>query len=144
MTDLPVLPYAGTSGWSGGETSRERADELDTSGKTESYQRDALQYLLEAGRQGLTYTELNVLLGCRTQTGAAVLSILHKEGLVTRLSARRSRCQIYVLPEYVEGREQVPHRPHSNRAKVEALQARVAELEAQLAEWEEAFGVSAP
>lgn len=113
MTDLPILPYAGTSGWSGGETSRERADELDTSGRTASYQRDALQYLLEAGHQGLTYTELNDVLGCRTQTGAAVLSILHKEGLITRLSARRNRCQIYVLHEYVEGREQVPHRPHS-------------------------------
>jgi hypothetical protein len=38
-----------------------------------------------------------------------VLSDLHKAGRIARLTEERNRCKVYVLPEYVNGRETEPH-----------------------------------
>jgi hypothetical protein len=63
IDDLPVLPYAGTSGWSGSETSRERAEDLDKSGITIKRQQFVLSELLMLGKQGITWRELDVHYG---------------------------------------------------------------------------------
>jgi hypothetical protein len=102
------LPYAGTSGWSGSETSRERAEDLDKSGITIKRQQFVLSELLILGKRGITWRELDVHYG-HHGISTALLSVLHKAGVIERLSERRSRCSVYVLPEFVYGRETQAH-----------------------------------
>lgn len=105
----PSLPYAGTSGWSGSDTSRARAVEADTSGVTGQRQRDVLAFLAGCGPWGVTWAELAHALDVHHGTASGVLSVLHKDNRLARLSLRRNRCKVYVLPEYVNGREIEPH-----------------------------------
>lgn len=109
---LPILPYAGTSGWSGSETSRERAEREDSDGTTGKRQRAALHRLHTAFARGLTWNELGDLEGWHHGQVSAVLTGLHKRGVIARLAERRGRSQVYVLPEYVEGRETRPYLPN--------------------------------
>lgn len=102
---LPLLPYAGTSGWSGSDTSRERAVAEDSNGTTTDRQRRVLGYLRNAGLEGLTWKELAEYMHWHHGSASGVLSVLHKEGHIARLATqRRHRCAVYVLPEYVQGR----------------------------------------
>jgi hypothetical protein len=58
-----------------------------------------------AGRRGLTGHEANDGIGRPKQTtGQACLSVMHETGHVVRLAEVRDDQQIYVLPEYVDGR----------------------------------------
>lgn len=99
------LPYAGTSGWSGTETSRQRAEEQDRSGITGARQRAILHDIVNAGASGLTVKELRDITGWHHGSVSACLTNLHKAGAIARLSEVRDRCKVYVAPEYVEGRE---------------------------------------
>ena len=112
MTDLPVTPYAGTSGWSGSSTSREHAERNDSSGRTETRQSLALQELRRRGWHGATSAEVGAVLGIPHQSYSAVMSVLHKEGLVARLQDRRGGREIYVLPQYVGDRPTSPYLPN--------------------------------
>jgi hypothetical protein len=111
-----ALPYAGTSGWSGSATSYERADKLDKSGATARYQKMLLDDLEQAGNQGLTSREWGEMHNMEHQTYSSVPSVLHLAGYVVRLTQRRNRHQVYVLPKWVNGREESPH--NSNKVKV--------------------------
>lgn len=104
--DVPVLPYAGTSGWSGSATSRDRAVTADRSGDTTERQRAVLAYLDAAQAHGATWKEVDDALAWHHHgKTTGVLSVLHKTGLIDRLAERRDRCEVYVLPEHVNGRE---------------------------------------
>lgn len=118
----PALPYAGTSGWSGSETSRSTAVDEDSDGRTLDKQQQALRSFAThnaygqgedahyIGRSyGLTWRELDTLTSWGHGSTSRVLSDLHKAGLLARLSEVRNRCKVYVLPEYVGGRETEPH-----------------------------------
>lgn len=100
----PVLPYGGGSGWSGTDTSRDRAEDEDASGKTAERQHTVRVLLREAGERGLTYTELGEATGWHHGQSSSALSTLHKAGVIARLLEKRGRCRIYVHPEYVMGR----------------------------------------
>lgn len=102
---LPVLPYAGTSGHSGSDTSRERAERADSDGTTTKRQSEALASLGARHGDGMTWKELGLARGWHHGTASGVLSVLHKEGHVARLTERRDRCLVYVLPQYTQGRE---------------------------------------
>lgn len=125
MSDLriPLLPYAGTSGWSGSETSHARAVSADRDGTTSDRQRQALESLDLALTRGRTWRELADEYGWHHGTASGVLSVLHREGVIARLSTSRQRCKVYVLPEYVAGRETERHgrkpRPCSKCGHVE-------------------------
>ena len=106
---LPDLPYAGTSGWSGSETSMERAVDADLDGTTTARQDTTLRHLGYCGVLGTTWKELAEGAGWHHGQASGVLSVLHKEGRIARLTERRSRCQVYVLPSNVNGRETAPH-----------------------------------
>lgn len=106
MTDYP---YAGTSGWSGSETSRERAEREDADGTTSKRQRRALRWLDVSQARGMTWKDMAIRNGWHHGQASGVLSVLHKAGKIERLTERRDRCQVYVLPEYVNDRETVPH-----------------------------------
>jgi hypothetical protein len=100
----PALPYAGTSGWSGSDTSRERAERSDSDGTTAGVQGAVLSILARQGTRGATWHEIADELGVHHGTASGALSVLHKVGSVSRLRLRRSRSAIYVLPEFVMGR----------------------------------------
>lgn len=111
--ELPVLPYGGTSGHAGSDTSRERAERDDRDGTTASRQRQALRALTVARRQGLTWRELGEYLRLHHGQASGVLSGLHKVGLIVRLTERRNRCLVYVMPEYVDDRKVSPYGRHT-------------------------------
>jgi len=108
MTDT-ALPYGGTSGWSGSSTSRERAERDDADGTTSDRQLRTLVHLEHLGAVGVTWGELASAQGWHHGQASGVLSVLHKEGRICRLTERRNRCAIYVLPDKVYGRETAPH-----------------------------------
>lgn len=120
---IPLLPYAGTSGWSGSATSHARAVNADRDGTTSAHQQRALESLSWRGSDGVTWRELADEYGWHHGTASGVLSVLHKEGVIARLSISRSRCKVYVLPDYVDGRDTERHgrkpRPCSNCGHVE-------------------------
>lgn len=109
---LPLLPYAGTSGWSGSATSRERAEREDADGTTSDRQQNVLWLLHVRAREGITWKELADLRGWHHGQASGVLSVLHKEGRIVRLTERRHRCQVYVRPEFTDSRDTAPYRPN--------------------------------
>ena len=107
---MPELPYAGTSGYSGTDTSEDRARTADSNGKTGKRQKEALMYLWMQYEEGATWKEIADALGLHHGSASGVLSVLHLAGKIERLAATRNRCKIYVIPEYVAGRKTELHR----------------------------------
>ena len=107
MTQLafPEAPYNGTSGWSGSESSAERARVQDADGTTGKRQMAALTYLASRGRHGSTWKELADALGLHHGSASGVLSVLHLTEHIARLKETRNRCKVYVLPEFVDNRK---------------------------------------
>jgi hypothetical protein len=101
---MPELPYAGTSGFSGTDTSRDRAITEDSNGTTGRRQKETLQFLAMRANYGATWKELAEQLSLHHGSASGVLSVLHLAGRVERLHLSRNRCKIYVLPEFVSGR----------------------------------------
>lgn len=116
---LPVLPYAGTSGWSGSESSRARAAADDSTGATAHRQSVVLRSLGAAGHAGLTWRELSGQTGWHHGQASGALSALHKSGRVVRLREVRGRCKVYTLPQFVDERPAEAHGRRRSAADVE-------------------------
>ena len=101
---MPVLPYAGTSGHSGTDTSKERAVSQDKSGKTAVLQKQVMIILEQNKGYGATWQECAEWLEMHHGTISGALSVLHKTGYISRLKDKRNGCKIYVLPNYVNSR----------------------------------------
>jgi hypothetical protein len=110
--DMPFLPYAETSGHGGNGASKARAEREDADGTTTARQREALAYLDGAAEWGVTWKELGDSLKWHAGQSSGCLSVLHKEGVIARLANKRLKCSVYVLPQYVLGREESPHGSH--------------------------------
>jgi hypothetical protein len=117
----PILPYAGSSGWSGSETSRERAERADHTTLTGHRDISTLAMLHGVAEIGVTWGELADAQGLHHGEASAVLSRLHQVGRIVRLSERRGKSQVYVLPEYVDGRATSDYRPNVSRSAVVKL-----------------------
>jgi hypothetical protein len=115
-TTKATLPYAGTSGWSGTDTSEERARRNDSDGTTGRTQHATMIALEHAGIDGLTWRELAEITATHHGSASGVLSVLHKAGKIARLTNRRDRCKIYVHPEYVWGRDTEQHASNATHA----------------------------
>ena len=100
-----VLPFKGTSGWAGSKASQDRQMMLDTTGETGKRQAMVLSELQDAGTHGATWRDIALALELHHGQASAALSVLHREGIIARLEQRRNKCSIYVLPEFVAGRE---------------------------------------
>lgn len=106
----PELPYAGTSGWSGSDTSRDRALREDATGVTSARQAYVVNFVRLAGRHGVTSKELRERSGWHHGQASGALSVLHKAGRLARLhsaEARRDRCAVYITPDHTNGRQTV-------------------------------------
>jgi len=115
MTEQMSLPYVQqgqrSSGWSGSDTSRNRARVNDSTGITSKRQAETISAMRVRRYDGITTPELIDVLnftndGKPVHHGSAsgVLSNLHKTERVCRLVDTRFGCKIYVLPEYVYDR----------------------------------------
>jgi hypothetical protein len=104
LLNQPELPYNGTSGHSGTDTSKARALRADRSGKTALRQAQALNLLSQRKMSGLTWKELSEITGLHHGTASGVLSVLHKSGRIARLKESRDGCKVYVDVSCVEGR----------------------------------------
>jgi len=104
LLNQPELPYNGTSGHSGTDTSKERALNADRSGKTALRQAQALNLLSQRKMSGLTWKELSDITGLHHGTASGVLSVLHKTGRIARLKESRDGCKVYVDVACIEGR----------------------------------------
>ena len=100
-----ILPFNGTSGWAGSKASRERQMTLDETGETGKRQKAVMRELRSAGTFGANWRDIALALGIHHGQASAALSVLHREGLIARLEDKRAKCSIYVLPEFVNGRE---------------------------------------
>lgn len=123
VDETPILPYGGTSGWSGAQTSHDRATRQDSNGTTSKRQRDTIRLLNDCGERGATWRDLSRTLELHHGSASGVLSALHKTGVIARLSEQRDGCLVYVMPQFVGGRETTSYRPNvSARLLVEILQ----------------------
>lgn len=103
------LPYAGTSGYSGSEASRQRAEDRDSSGKTANVQATLARFVTAGGPRGHTIKEIrNCFPDDHHGTLSGALTALHKAGRVLRLTEQRDKCSVYVAPQFLLGREAVP------------------------------------
>lgn len=108
MSDAILIYGSGddrNSGWSGSVASKERAFNEDANGTTGLRQKQTLQWLTLCDVTGSTWQELAENYGWHHGQASGVLSTLHKRGLICRLTDRREKRSIYVLPDCVNGRE---------------------------------------
>ena len=111
----PYVPYNGTAGWSGSDTSEIRARENLISGRELNHQQLALRILKDRGTEGATWKELAIDTGWHHGTASGVLSILHQSGAIVRLYTSRNRCKIYVHQNY---KDEVKFEQFKKRVKV--------------------------
>jgi hypothetical protein len=109
------LPYSErdgttTAGWSGSETSHERAVEERDSGRLTRRLTAVLEMARMSGVRGVTVKEVREEKNLHHGKASAVLSVLHQRGELVRLQERRDRCQVYVLPRYRLDRDESEHR----------------------------------
>lgn len=94
-----------TGGWSGSDSSRERAVRDEQSGRAQHRREQAWEIVRLGGLHGATWKEVATALNCHHGSASGALSNLHKIGKVERLKDRRGGAAIYVLPHAVNGRE---------------------------------------
>lgn len=97
------VPYNGTAGWSGTDTSQQRAIDNIHSGRELNNQQLALRLLKLANVNGLTWKELATETGWHHGTASGVLSVLHQSGAVVRLFKTRNRCKVYMHQDFKGG-----------------------------------------
>lgn len=90
------VPYNGTAGWSGTNTSKERALYNLRTGKEYNNQQKALALLKQSLSQGLTWKELSQATEMHHGTASGVLSVLHKAGAILRTTRIRNGCKVYM------------------------------------------------
>jgi hypothetical protein len=108
-------PNGHGSGHAGNATSRERQQIEDASGLTEGRQKMALNAVTAAGPDGLVVSELELILAVGHGQASSALSHLHRAQKVVRLRDRRNKQELYVVPDYVNGRKESPYNPRLNR-----------------------------
>lgn len=97
--ELPFTPYAGTMGWDG-------------VGATTLNQSLTINHVRHQGERGLTWFELAEIMNWHHGTASGQLSVLDKVGLLKRLKEKRGRSSVYVLAQFVNGRELAKRKQH--------------------------------
>ncbi len=140
--DFPVLPYndavtGKSSGWSGADTSQSRAHEADLRGLTGTRQKRSIGALRLSGSYGFTCDEMNDQVFVELDSArfvrplSGVLSNLHKDGRIARMTGERRGQKVYMALECVEGRETEPYEENINIKKIAAMRRIVKTAEGQ-------------
>lgn len=108
------VPYNGTAGWSGTDTSKARAMINLRTGKEYNNQQKALA-LLKDNANGLTWKELSEETGMHHGTASGVLSVLHKSGAILRNTRIRNGCKIYYSIEF---KDVLTNEPYKKKEKL--------------------------
>jgi hypothetical protein len=108
------LPYAGTAGSSGSTASADMAEREAEDGTMADRQARILQALALAGPMGRTVVDLRDGNANHHGKTSSALTSLHKDGRIARLVEKRNNSHVYVLPEHLDGRTNVP--PGANKA----------------------------
>ena len=95
------VPYSGTAGWSGTDTSKARAVDNLITRREETNQQKTLSILKQCP-YGLTWKELATLTEWHHGTASGVLSVLHKVGVIIRSTEVRNRCKVYYHPDHAD------------------------------------------
>lgn len=126
----PSLEYAGTSGHAEPDTSAAATVHADLEGITAKAQRYALIIAQQQREHGVTVAELRETQG-NVHHGrvSSALTNLHKAGRLVALRERRGHCGVYVLPEYVDGREVREYKPSRKPIDADLIEEVLAEHE---------------
>lgn len=131
-------PYAGTEGFSGTDTSRDRAESKAASARRR--QRAMLGFLAVQGRHGATVVDVKRAARLTGRpapefehhgTASGTLSILHRAGKVARLVETRDKAHVYVLPEHIDGRGYEKFVGNAEKAQIAVLDETLTEIEQQ-------------
>lgn len=118
-TEPTMIPYPGMGSGhaTGSDTSKERQERNDATGITSRVQQAVYNWLSDVGAEGVTSAEVTDKYGIGEGMSSSALSHLHRAGKIRRVKMRRKRHEIYVLPEYVNGREESPYRPRLKQGR---------------------------
>ena len=127
----PSLTYDGTSGAMHTDTSKARAEKNDIEGVTGKRQAFTLKYAQQRGTSGITVIDLREHPSFIGHHGEASSSLtnLHKDNRLVRLGECRNHSHVYVLPEFVNGREVLPFRSQRTFLPIDVLEARRAAVD---------------
>jgi hypothetical protein len=95
------VPYNGTAGWSGTDTSKARAINNVITGREENNQEKTLE-MLKQHPNGLIWKDIAVANNWHHGTASSVLSILHKVGAIVRSTEVRNKCKVYYHPDHAD------------------------------------------
>ena len=109
------IPYNGTAGWSGTDTSEQRALDNIQSGWEENNQQLALRILKNRSTEGVTWKELATHTGWHHGTASGVLSVLHLSNAIVRTYTTCNRCKVYVHQNF---KDDVKVEPYKKREKL--------------------------
>lgn len=102
------------------------------SGKTLTSEFQKAVYETVAARHGygVTDIELQRITGKGHGSTSSALSTLHKNGYIERLKDKRDQNTVYVLPQYVEGRETLPPMTNTGeKSEVKELRKKLKKVE---------------
>lgn len=97
-------------GHSGTDTSKERAEREASNGTATMRQKLLTIYLHNRAEKGLTWSEVADFLEVHHGSASSLLTNMHKQGRIVRLSEKRNKSKVYVLPEYTNGRDTEPYK----------------------------------
>lgn len=115
MSREQITPYGRKgSGYSGTAASKQRQKDEDATGVTGFRQIAIFKTINGMKDHGMTCSEVERVHGLGHGQASGALTLLHRRGAVARLTERRNRQQVYVLPEFVKGRDESPYRARFN------------------------------
>ena len=128
---VPSMPYNGTGGHSGSDTSKERAEREADDGTLAKRQREVMAFLWARSDYGATWNEVAEHLGIHHGSASGALSNLHKAGRIVRTTDRRGRSEVYMIAEIAATLPVTLAAPRANASKKEIAEA-VAVIEKRL------------
>ena len=128
---VPSMPYNGTGGHAGSDTSKERAEREADDGTLAKRQREIIAFLWAQADRGATWAEVVEHLGIHHGSASGALSNLHKAGRIVRTTDRRGRSEVYMIAEIAATLPVTLAPPRANASKKEIAEA-VAVIEKRL------------
>jgi hypothetical protein len=128
---VPSMPYNGTGGHAGSDTSKERAEREADDGTLAKRQREIIAFLWAQADRGATWAEVAEHLGIHHGSASGALSNLHKAGRIVRTTDRRGRSEVYMVAEIAATLPVTLAAPRASVTRKEIAEA-VAVIEARL------------